>query len=162
MTSPLRRNLIVAGIVIIGVAADQLSKSWAVSDLRAGRTISLLPTLEFDLSFNSGFSFSTGSGQGRLIAIGVVILCGFLVHRIHQETDLKRVSLLSAILAGALGNLADRVFRAENGFLSGHVVDFIDVSWFAVFNVADIFVVGGAILYAGLEYFGSPQVGHKT
>ena len=162
MTSPLRRNPIVAGIVIIGIAADQLSKSWVVRGLGAGRTISLLPTLEFDLSFNSGFSFSTGSGQGRLIGIGVIVLCGFLVHRIHQETDLKRVSLLAAILAGALGNLADRVFRAENGFLTGHVVDFIDVNWFAVFNLADILVVGGAILYAGLEYFEPKQVGHKT
>ncbi len=162
MAPRFRRYIIVAGIVIVGLVADQLSKSWAVRNLDAGRTVSLLPTLEFDLSYNSGFSFSTGSGQGRLIGIGVIVLCGFLVHRIHQEADLKRVSLLAAILAGALGNLADRLLRSENGFLSGHVVDFIDVSWFAVFNVADILVVGGAILYAGLEYFELRRVGLTT
>ncbi len=150
------------GIVIVGLVADQVSKSWAVRSLGAGRTVSLLPTLEFDLSYNSGFSFSTGSGQGRLIGVGVIVLCGFLVRRIQQETNPKRVGLLAAILAGALGNLVDRLLRAENGFLSGHVVDFIDVSWFAVFNVADTLVVGGAILYAGLEYFELKPLGHTT
>ena len=47
----------------------------------------------------------------------------------------------AVILGGALGNLIDRVARADDGPLSGQVIDFIDVSWYAVFNVADIFVV---------------------
>jgi signal peptidase II len=50
------------------------------------------------------------------------------------------------ILGGALGNLADRAFREGDRVLGGAVVDFIDFQWFPVFNVADIGVVGGAML----------------
>ncbi len=57
-----------------------------------------------------------------------------------MEADTIRALLLAAVLGGAIGNLADRVLRAEEGLFSGTVVDFIDVSWFAVFNVADMFV----------------------
>jgi signal peptidase II len=50
------------------------------------------------------------------------------------------------ILGGAAGNLCDRAFRAGDGFLGGAVVDFIDLQWYPVFNVADMCVVGGAVL----------------
>jgi signal peptidase II len=51
---------------------------------------------------------------------------------------------LAGIVAGALGNLADRVFRGD-GWLRGKVVDFIDLQWFPVFNVADSCITLGAI-----------------
>ena len=50
------------------------------------------------------------------------------------------------VLGGAAGNLADRAFRAGDGFLGGAVIDFIDAQWYPVFNVADMAVVGGALL----------------
>ena len=51
------------------------------------------------------------------------------------------------IAGGALGNLTDRLFRSDDGFLTGAVVDFIDVQWWPVWNVADMGVVlGGAAL----------------
>ena len=50
------------------------------------------------------------------------------------------------VLGGAAGNLTDRAFRAGTGFLGGAVIDFIDVQWYPVFNVADMAVVGGALL----------------
>jgi len=49
---------------------------------------------------------------------------------------------------GALGNLADRLFRSSDGLLEGAVVDFIDVQWWPVWNVADMGVVlGGVALF---------------
>jgi len=57
------------------------------------------------------------------------------------------------ILGGALGNLVDRFFRSP-GPLRGHVVDFLSVGWWPVFNVADPAVVGGAILLVVLSLFG--------
>jgi signal peptidase II len=45
-----------------------------------------------------------------------------------------------------VGNLADRLFRADAGILSGAVVDFIDLQWWPVFNLADTAIVCGAIL----------------
>ena len=69
-------------IVIMTVALDQLTKWWALDALEDGDVIEVFPTLEFDLAYNSGFSFGTGSGLGRWIALLVVALCGFLVHQI--------------------------------------------------------------------------------
>ena len=111
----------------------------------------ILPTLEFDLAYNSGFSFSTGSGFGQYIGVLVLGLIGFIVWQIAVSETRGRVLILATIMGGAIGNLVDRVFRADDGFLSGEVIDFIDVTWYAVFNVADMFVVGGALAFAAYE-----------
>ncbi len=59
-------------------------------------------------------------------------------------------ALLAAAAGGAIGNLWDRTTRAETGPLSGEVVDFIAVDWFAIFNVADIFTTLGLLGWAAL------------
>ncbi len=143
-------------IIVATVVADQVTKAWALRALDDGHTIALLPTLEFDLLFNNGFSFGTGQGQGRLIGIGVIVMVGYLLVQLARATARHRVVLFSVILGGAIGNLIDRIVRAESGVLTGSVVDFIDVSWFAVFNVADIFVVCGAIAFGLWETFVAP------
>lgn len=142
------RRLTYAALIVAGaVALDQATKEWALNRLSRGRSIDVLPTLEFDLAFNSGFSFSAGSGWGDMIGLVVIALCVFLGWQILREQRPRRVALYAIILGGAIGNLLDRVFRADDGFLSGEVVDFIDVTWYAVFNVADIFVVCGCIAF---------------
>jgi signal peptidase II len=50
------------------------------------------------------------------------------------------------VVGGAAGNILDRLFRSGDGFLKGEVVDFIDLQWWPVFNVADAAVVIGGIL----------------
>jgi len=52
------------------------------------------------------------------------------------------------VLGGALGNLGDRMFRAGDGFLGGAVIDFVDVQWWPVFNLADASLCVGAVLLA--------------
>ncbi len=146
------RLLSLAGlIVVVSVGIDQLTKWWAVESLADGDTIGLLPTIEFDLTYNSGFSFGTGSGRGQLVGALVVLLIGFLIWQIRNTAAVGRVLLMAVILGGAVGNLIDRLFRAEDGFLSGEVVDFIDVNWYAVFNVADMFVVCGCVAFVIYE-----------
>ncbi len=142
-----RRLAYAAIIVVASVALDQTSKEWALNKLESGRTIDVLPTVEFDLAFNSGFSFSTGSGRGNLVGLLVIALCIFIGWQIWRESRPVRAFLYAVILGGAIGNLLDRVFRADDGFLSGEVIDFIDVSWYAVFNVADMFVVCGCVAF---------------
>ena len=144
-------RVLAAGIVTAALAIDQLSKIWAVNALAEGRTIPVLPTVELDLAYNSGFSFSTASGYGQLIGAAGIAVSFFLARVIARETQLLRGGLLAVMLAGALGNLCDRLVRATDGVLSGAVVDFIDVSWFAVFNIADICIVGGTVLFAVTE-----------
>jgi len=135
----------VAVIVVVEVVLDQLTKWWAKSSLERGRIVSVLPTVDFRLAFNSGFSFSTGSSRGQLITVLVAAIAGVLVWQIMREARTPRAILMAVILGGAIGNLIDRVLRAHDGLFSGRVIDFIDVSWYAVFNVADMFVVVGAI-----------------
>jgi len=136
---------------VVEVILDQLTKWWAKSSLDTGRTISVLPTVDFRLAFNSGFSFSTGSSRGELITVLVAAIALVLVRQILREERAPRVLLMAVILGGAIGNLLDRVFRAHDGLFSGRVIDFIDVSWYAVFNVADMFVVVGAITLVIVE-----------
>ncbi len=138
---------LVAAIVTVTVGLDQVTKEWATNRLSGGRSIDVLPTIDFDLTYNSGFSFSTGDGNGQIVGALVLAVCAFIVWQIHRETLRGRVVLFAVILGGALGNVADRIFRADDGFLSGEVVDFIDVSWYAVFNVADSFVVCGCVAF---------------
>ncbi len=149
----LRRRLRLSLPVVVAVVlVDQLTKWWAVSELDDGSTIEIVPTLELHLVHNSGFSFSTGSGNGQLIGVLVLALSGAMVWYIARATSAASVMLVAAILGGAIGNLGDRLFRADDGLLSGKVVDFINVTWYAVFNIADASVVCGAIAVVLVEW----------
>ena len=126
---------------------DQLTKTWALSALDAGRTIDLVWTLRFRLIFNTGAAFSQGEGLGPLLAILVLVVVGLLVRLGARTGDPVARLCIGVIIGGALGNLADRVFRSGDGFLGGAVVDFVDLQWWPVFNLADAaVVVGGATI----------------
>ena len=126
---------------------DQLSKWWAVHTLTT-RTIDVVWTLRFNLIGNTGASFSRFGGQGPLISLGAVaVVCAVLWLSPVAPSRLGSVAL-GMILGGALGNLVDRAFRGDAGFLHGAVIDFIDFQWWPVFNVADMAVVIGALLLA--------------
>jgi signal peptidase II len=141
-----RRTALVAAAAAIVVAIDQLTKWWALNTL-ATRDIDLFWTLRLHLARNHGAAFSLGFGSGGLVAllaIGVVIV--FLVLGRNVNTRLGVLSL-GLVLGGALGNLVDRAFREGSGFLGGAVVDFVDLQWWPVFNVADTAVsIGGVLL----------------
>jgi signal peptidase II len=144
-----RLRLLAFVVVAAVVALDQLTKEWALRALADHRVIEVLPTLQLDLTFNRGFSFGSAGGHGRLVGVLVAALIVGLVWLLARERRPRRVVLLAMILGGALGNFLDRVTRADGGgALSGAVVDFVDVTWYAVFNVADVFVVVGGILLA--------------
>ena len=139
-----RRWMIAGGIAAGVIAADQATKSWAVSSLNDGQVIEVIGTLQFRLAFNTGMSFSLGSGLGQLIAplaIVVVITLFWFARRVQSTLGLVAIGLVAG---GAIGNLVDRAVRAGDGFFGGAVVDFIDVQWWPVFNIADMGVVIGA------------------
>lgn len=126
-------------------ALDQLTKLWALHALEDS-PIPVVWTLRFDLAYNSGASFSLGTGMGPWIALGTVIIVGFLLHAAWSNRSRVAAVAFGLIVGGALGNLADRLLRSGSGFLGGSVVDFIDLQWWPVFNLADVGVVCGAIL----------------
>ncbi|WP_016698764.1 signal peptidase II [Actinoalloteichus spitiensis] len=159
VTGPAVRTgaVLVAVTVVLGIALDQLTKWWALDALGDGTVIPLLPTTSFRLVFNPGVAFGMGSEIGpalTVVLIGVVLfLIGWLVTHVRRREGLANQLLLAVVVAGACGNLADRLFRAEDGPLTGHVVDFIAVDWFAVFNVADIFTTCGVLAFAVLVFW---------
>lgn len=146
--------LVVAGIL---VGIDQLTKWWALSALDGGRTIDIVWTLRFSLAFNEGMAFSQADGLGRLIALAAVVIVVALVRSLKRATDLRSRVAMTLIVGGALGNVVDRVFRGSH-WLNGAVVDFIDLQWWPVFNVADMCIVCGAVLLAWSVVFPARRI----
>lgn len=145
-----------AGLVgaIFGVvlAVDQATKQWALSRLSDGRIVEVVGSLQLQLTWNTGASFSVGSDLelGPYIAVLALVVVGWLLLTGHTVSRLGAVAA-GMVAGGAVGNLVDRALRtgpygADVGFMGGAVVDFIDVQWWPIFNVADMGVVGGAIL----------------
>ena len=135
---------VIVGIVAI-VVLDQLTKSWAVSALADGPKKIFGDTVELMLTRNGGSAFSRFQGLTPVLAVGAIVVTIVLARVLRGATDRLLIVALTLLLGGALGNLCDRIFRAP-GFLRGHVVDFVAVGWWPVFNVADSCVTIGAIL----------------
>jgi signal peptidase II len=136
-------KLVAFVLIAVVIVLDQLTKHWSLNALNAGRTIAIFWTLQLNLVFNSGMAFSQGQGAGRIIgvlAIGVVI--GLLMS-LRKPMTMTTVIGTGLLIGGACGNILDRMFRGD-GWMSGAVVDFIDLQWFPVFNVADSAVTVGA------------------
>lgn len=139
---------LVLGVAVTVLVIDQLSKWWAVENLDT-QTIDLVWTLRLNLTFNRGAAFSFGGegGFGPYIGVAALVVVGILLWTGQQFSSKVGAVALGLVLGGALGNLADRAFRGD-GVFDGAVVDFIDVQWWPVWNVADMGVVIGAILLA--------------
>ncbi len=139
-------SLIVAAVVVV---VDQLTKRWALNRLRDGDVIDVVWTLRLNLTFNSGFAFSQGEGFGPVIGVVAMVVLVVLLLSLRQAESRLNAAAVGLVVGGALGNLLDRIFRGD-GFLNGHVIDFIDLQWWPVFNIADAgIVVGGILLVVG-------------
>lgn len=133
--------------IFIGILVllDQVAKYAAVVLLRPVQTISFLPgVLQLTFVENRGAAFGILQGRRWFFIILTVLVTGILcvaLGRLPEGRGTKGIRLgVVLILAGALGNVIDRIFR-------GYVVDFLEFAFisFPVFNLADIFVVLGAI-----------------
>ncbi len=133
---------IAAAVVVL----DQLTKCWALNALDDGRVIDLFWTLRFNLAFNTGMAFSRGGGFGPVIGVVALIIVTVIVLSLGNTSTAIGALAAGLLIGGALGNIVDRLFR-DDGWFRGAVVDFIDLQWFPIFNVADVGVtVGGALL----------------
>jgi len=135
-------NLAVAvGVVAAVVLADQLTKWWAVDRLVSG-PVHVIWRLDFALSINTGSAFSLFQRATVVIVVVAIALVAVLLVLVWRSPSIGRAAILGLILGGALGNLADRIFRD----LHGGVVDFVDFHFFPSFNVADSCITVGCIL----------------
>jgi signal peptidase II len=140
----LRTVGLAAGLVVL---SDQLTKTWAVERLSDGRVIDLVGSLRLNLAFNEGAAFSVGDGWnlGPWIAVLALVVVATLVFSGPTVRSRFGAVAIGLVAGGALGNLIDRAFRRGSGFMGGRVVDWIDVQWWPVFNVADAAVSIGAV-----------------
>jgi signal peptidase II len=141
----LRGSMLIALAVVV---IDQLTKQWALEALD-DRNIDLFWTLRLNLVFNQGMAFSQGEGLGPIIGVvALVVVVGLLISLRKGAGTLGTIGV-GLVVGGAVGNLIDRLFRGE-GWLRGAVVDFVDLQWFPVFNVADVAInVGAGLLILG-------------
>jgi len=141
-----RRAGLVAAVAAAVIAIDQLTKAWAAHTL-ATRDIDLVWTLRLHLARNRGAAFSLAFGSGGVVAVLAIVVVIVLIAMGRRLNTRLGVLSLSLVLGGAFGNLVDRLFRHGNGFLGGAVIDFIDLQWWPIFNVADMAVsIGGVLL----------------
>jgi signal peptidase II len=141
-----------AGVVALVLILDQVTKSFvvatrrasAVNGSRAGGPVSVR------LVRNNGASFGIGSGHPVIVTLVAVALAAvvlaLLVLALRSRSATTPAALcLAAVLGGALGNLADRLFRSP-GLGRGAVVDWIHVGGYpATFNLADVAIRLGAV-----------------
>lgn len=141
-----RRGVLIAtAIVLVVVLLDQLTKAWAVAALSDGPIDLIGTTVQFLLVRNPGSAFSLIQGFTPLLAVVAIVIAAVLIRLLRRATDPLWVIALSLVLAGAIGNLIDRMVRSP-GFLRGHVIDFVKISVWPVFNIADAALTVGVIL----------------
>ncbi|AYJ49982.1 signal peptidase II [Rhodococcus sp. P1Y] len=157
----LRTRLLIL-IAFVVLAFDLVTKIAVVHWITPGRPVSIIgDVVTLRLVRNPGAAFSMATGMTWLLTIvAVCVVIGVI--RIGRTLRSTPWALgLGLVLGGALGNLIDRFFRSP-GPLQGHVVDFVSVGWWPVFNVADSSIVCGAILLVLLSLFGFEPNGERA
>ena len=141
--------------VALIVGADQATKSLAVARWSTVPRQILGTHVELLVTRNSGSAFSRFQNLTPLLALGAIVIAIVLARAARSATDQVTLCALVLLLGGALGNLADRFVRSP-GILRGHVVDFVQVGWWPVFNLADSCVTIGAVLLVVRGLFPPP------
>ena len=149
----MKKHIKIFSLIIILIIADQLTKLWALADLRGSEGIPVISGV-FELQYLENRGAAFGILQDKqilflLITVAVAVLLTYISIRIPEERKYTPLRICYVLLmAGAFGNLIDRVAR-------GYVVDFFyfKVINFPIFNVADIYVTCSAIFLAVLLIF---------
>ena len=146
----MNRKVATAGLMLaVILALDFFTKRWALDTLWHGQGSSL-GFIPLHLTFNTGVAFGLGVGGFRWLIVGGTILVMVALTVLLRQADARdhtRIASISAVMAGATGNLIDRL-RWDRG-----VVDFIgpfDLGFanFPIFNVADMAITCGAFVLA--------------
>lgn len=159
-SSPALRWWIGISALVI-VAVDQLTKWWAETSLELFEYHPVLGNiLGWRLVYNPGAAFGLGSDFTWVLTLlaGAAVI-GLVIFALRVPGPWWGVGV-AALLGGAISHLGDRLFR-DPGFGEGHIVDFIDYAGFFVGNVADIFLVGGAIFLVLVSLFSKAPHDHS-
>ena len=153
-----RRRLISLFVVValLGYLTDLVTKVLAVQHLRPGHEVPLVgQVLTLYIARNPGAAFSTGTSYTLGLSLIAVLAAVAVVWTARRLGSTAWAFGLGFLLAGILGNLTDRIFR-QPGFLHGHVVDFLRLPHWPIFNVADVCIniAAGLIIVQALRGVG--------
>ncbi len=147
--------VLVGALAAVILIVDQLTKNWAVANLPELDPQPFLgEVLQLTLLYNSGAAWGMGAEITPVVTcLQIAIVIGVIVFAIRSVRSAWYALALGLIMGGALGNIHDRLLRDPSPF-HGAVVDFLELPHWPVFNVADMGVVGGALLVVALGLFG--------
>jgi len=147
LRSTIRKYVLLPGVALLILLADQLSKRWIITHLQFGESwnpvLFLRPLVSLTYVTNTGVAFGLFPGGGGLfVGVAIVAVVGILTYYVRLSLGQWLMELsLGLMLGGAVGNLLDRLTY-------GHVIDFIDFKVWPVFNIADSSVVIGMTILA--------------
>jgi signal peptidase II len=136
----------VLGVALVAYAVDQVAKYLAVRELTGRAPMEVVGSfLQLRLLRNPGAAFSAGASFTPVISVVAIVAAVVVLVLAFRVRHRGWAIGLGLLLAGVVGNLTDRVFRAP-GPLRGHVVDFLALPHWPVFNVADVCIdLAGAV-----------------
>ena len=147
--------LAIGAVSAVVVVVDQLTKWWALEALtEPGRVIDLVWTLRLRVIYNTGTAFSLTSDSGPIVSVIALVVVAFLLWSGRDQRSRWVLASYGLVVGGTFGNMVDRIFRDGNeGVLGGAVVDFVDLQWFPVFNLADAALTVGIGLLLVVGFF---------
>jgi signal peptidase II len=140
------RIVVLFSVAIVVYTIDVMTKFMAVTFLteddpvRVGHT-----SITLRLIRNPGAAFGLGVGATALFTIITALVIGAVLRTARRLGSLRWAVALGLLLGGSLGNLSDRLSRSP-GPMRGHVVDFIDIPGWPIFNLADAFICVAGVL----------------
>lgn len=151
--------VVLAGTALLGIGLDQATKALMVATREGKPPVRLIgQVLTLNLSRNPGAAFSFAPAATVLFTGMAVAVAVLIVTKVPLLRSAGWAAALGLLLAGAVGNLCDRLLRAP-GVGRGAVVDFISLQHFADFNIADSCLTCGAVLAILLSLRGIPMTG---
>ena len=141
-----------SSVALLGLSLDVVTKVAAVRTLAPGVGVPVLgDLLTLRLIRNPGAAFGQGEGFTWVFAVAAVLVLAFVgVRLVPRLGHVGWAVALGLLVAGVTGNLVDRIFRAPAPF-RGHVVDFLQLPHWPIFNVADMCITAAAVMIVVLS-----------
>lgn len=164
--APARRRSLpcIAALLLIAVVAylaDVATKIMVVATLSEDTPVKLGDTgVEFRLIRNPGAAFGVGVGATVLFTLVTALVIAVILLVSHRLNSLPWALTLGLLLGGSMGNLTDRLARSPGPF-RGHVVDFVHVQGWPIFNLADAAIVVAGVMIVLLALRNVPLSGRR-
>ncbi len=140
---------------------DLATKAWAVSQLSHLESVKIFGSFfQLTLVRNPGAAFSFATGATILFSLFSICVLAAITYFAPRLTSAGWAVVLGLVMGGVLGNLSDRIFR-EPGFLRGHVIDWMQLPHWPIFNIADSAIVVAAAISIVLSARNIPPIAKK-